>query len=221
MKPLNLIGNRYGKLVVIKRNLSITTKNSYWDCMCDCGNTKTVRGQHLKVGNVLSCGCLAPIVSSAVHSEHGLYKTRAYSIWRGMMDRCYKKSTDSYYLYGARGITVCDRWKTSVQNFYADMGEPLPRMTIDRIDSYKGYSPSNCRWATNKEQANNKRNNVRIEFNGVHKTITMWAESVGLPKTAVRARIRLGWEIKDALTFPIMERIKYKSRKKAGKNANC
>ena len=106
--------------------------------------------------------------------------TRAYFAWRNMRSRCYNPKNASYKYYGGQGITVCKRWRDNYDAFYDDMGDPPEDMSLDRINNSKGYSPKNCRWATNKQQHNNRRDNVRITCFGKTKTITEWAEWVGV-----------------------------------------
>ncbi len=204
-----MIGKKFDRLTVIKREPRRNKKNSYWLCKCICGNFKVVRRQHLLVGDVRSCGCLAKEISSRVHTKHGLEHTKSYRVWQGMIARCYKKTTDSYYLYGARGIVVCERWKHSIKDFYSDMGECPEEMSIERINTNGNYSPKNCKWATLEEQANNKRNTIRIENNGENLTISQWSRKVGIKHFTIRARLKLGWTFEDAITIPVNRGIKY------------
>ena len=131
--------------------------------------------------------------------KSGGKQTRTYNIWCSMLRRCNSIKNDSFYLYGARGIKVCDRWR-SFNNFLEDMGNPEPSQSIDRIDTEKGYSPINCRWSDIKTQMNNKRTNVLIEYDGSTKTIAQWAEYVGMKYATLYRRIVVSkWDIKDAL----------------------
>jgi hypothetical protein len=119
--------------------------------------------------------------------------------WELMNQRCYDPNYFLFPSYGGRGIRVCKRWRFSFDNFYQDMGDPPRGMTIDRIDVNGHYSPENCRWATIKDQNNNKVDTIYIEFNGVKKSISQWEDTTGLP---VRFRLNDGWEVEKALTIP-------------------
>ena len=130
---------------------------------------------------------------------HGMNKTRPYSIWWSMITRCCKESSGSYLRYGAIGITVCDEWK-KFDNFWKDMGDGyFNRATIDRIDNTKGYYKENCRWATIKEQARNKKSVKLYDFNGEKLVASEIDERLGFKKGTFRGRIKLGWSIEKAL----------------------
>ena len=135
--------------------------------------------------------------------RHGLFlgggrKTRTYRIWAAMRERCHRQNHPYYNDYGGRSITVCERWN-SFANFLSDMGEAPPGLTIDRIDN--NYEPGNCRWATIKEQSNNRRDNVLLEYRGQTLTIPQWAEQTGINVKVIEARLRkLKWSVSEALT---------------------
>ena len=119
-----------------------------------------------------------------------------------MMTRCYQPGTENYERYGGRGIAVCERWRNSVTNFVADMGERPPGMTIDRIDNDKDYSPSNCKWSTASQQARNRRR-LLLTHNGRTMGVLSWAEEVGIKRAVIYKRLKLRWTVADAITKPV------------------
>lgn len=134
---------------------------------------------------------------------------KIHRIWSGMLARCNTPSASGYANYGGRGITVCERWR-SFENFFADMGEGWhDGATLDRIDNDGNYEPSNCRWASRKEQNRNQRDLLFLEFNGRRQCVSAWADELGIPSDAIRARLKRGWSTEKTLSTPIREHKAY------------
>ncbi len=162
----NRTGERFGRLLVIELAFrhSIVNgkrKNTHWICLCDCGKTVTVATTGL-TNKTRSCGCLHKEQLVARSTKHGHCRrnhvSSEYNSWSSLLERCNNPRCSEYRNYGGRGITVCQRWLNSYSNFFEDMGpKPGPEYSIDRIDVNGNYEPSNCRWATTKEQNENKR----------------------------------------------------------------
>jgi hypothetical protein len=156
----NMQGVRVGRLVVQDMAYINQTKNVVWNCLCDCGKQHQATSNVLSMQKVKSCGCLRRDTTRANSTKHGLTGTDEQTIHTLMLERCRNPNATNYASYGGRGITVCDRWKgeSGLLNFIADMGlRPSKKHSIDRIDNDKGYSPKNCRWATDSDQVRNRR----------------------------------------------------------------
>lgn len=206
-KPEELLGVRYGRLVIIEHlGLTGACGKRQVRVRCDCGNEKAVMVALLRRGTTQSCGCLHRERAGDANRTHKLSATPIYRIWQAMHNRCkgtIKKSRKHYF---DRGIKVCDRWN-SFKNFYADMGQrPSPKHTVERIDNNGNYEPGNCRWATRAEQSLNTSVNRRISFDGQSLTAGEWAAQIGIKRQTIVQRLRRGWSIERTLTTPLMDR---------------
>ena len=167
----DLTGMRFGRLVVIFRSEDYVSPKGKtcvcWLCRCDCGNDIIVNGRNLRKGNTKSCGCLKSETTIKRNLTHNLSKTRIYHIWQDLKKRCVNKNCKCFERYGGRGITICQEWLDDFMNFYnwAINNGYQKDLTIDRKDVNGNYCPENCRWVTQKQQANNKRNNRYITYN--------------------------------------------------------
>lgn len=205
----DITGQKFGKLTAIKidkvkRNGHTTS--TYWLCECECGNFTSVEASRLKTGYTKSCGCLRK-----KRGNDSIESKRLYRIWIGMKSRCYNPNANTYEDYGGRGITICDEWKDDFQLFYdwSIKNGYANTLTIDRIDTNLGYSPDNCRWVTMKEQSNNTRKNLEIEYNGETHTFSEWMDILKLNSSTIYTRIHLlGWSIEKAFETPIRKRRK-------------
>lgn len=202
----DLQGQKFNRLAVLGfagKNLS---GNSLWFCKCECGNIKRVIGSSLKKCLTTSCGCLQKQRAKETNTKHGYsrmgQRSRTYITWTSMIARCQNQNNKRFKDYGGRGIKVCERWH-KFENFLADMGEAPEGLTIDRKENDKGYYKENCRWATIKEQNNNKSNNRYFTFNGKTQNLEKWTKELGFKKTSIMSRINRGWSIERALSTPM------------------
>ncbi|KKK84731.1 hypothetical protein LCGC14_2780380 [marine sediment metagenome] len=212
---IDLTGERFGRLIVIKRVQNDKQGGAQFVCKCICGKEKIVGGSDLRDGNTKSCGCL---YNEGNNYKHGHKKknqpSKTYQSWQSMIRRCTDSNDIKYSIYGGRGITVCNRWR-KFENFLEDMGEVPKDRQIDRIDNNKGYCKSNCRWATRKEQARNKRNNRLITHDGKTQCIAEWAEEFDINYQILWDRLcRYNWPIEKALTTPTGKQGKKKEKVK-------
>lgn len=203
-KAKDIAGKKFGRLQVIERAGSDSAGSARWACICDCGTHKTVLGRELWRGRTVSCGCLSAELFANRTRKHGMSSHPAYQSWIEMRTRCHNPQSDSYGDYGGRGIRVYEHWRESFDNFWADMGSTYGAgLTIDRINVNKGYEPSNCQWATRKEQNRNTRRNLVIQFRGESHCLGEWCELLNLPYQTIYTRISRGWSAERALTEPI------------------
>lgn len=189
-------GRRFGRLVVLAmvERGERPENNHLLRLRCDCGRVVDRRIKLVRSGKTSSCGCFAREVITARNSTHGLSrsKRREYRSWKDMRARCSNPNDADYADYGGRGIAVCERW-SDFALFYADMGDRPDATTLDRIDVNGPYEPGNCRWASAKAQANNKRSNRLITIGGDTKTLQQWCDQFGIEPSVVRYRLRAGY----------------------------
>ena len=191
------IGQRFGRLVVIKKVTSSACRKTRYECHCDCGKTIVIQGGNLKNGKTRSCRCWANTLSTT----HGGSQDPEYKLWHGMLERCRNPNASGYKRYGGSGIHVCKCWQKSYAHFLNDVGRrPSMQHTLERINNSRGYYPNNVRWATRKEQANNRRTNRQLIVAGVTKTVSQWATVTGIPEQTIHHRIRAGWSATACVT---------------------
>lgn len=206
----DILCKKFGRLTIISYSHCVDKYSKkghsfihYYTCLCDCGKYCVVERNSVREGHTLSCGCLNKDFCKKQFSKHRLTKDPLYKIYYRIIRRCYDKKDVSYKNYGQRGIVVCSLWKEDFYNFYnwAINNGYKKGLSIDRIDNNYGYSPDNCRWATAKEQSNNKRNNIIVEWKGEQHTLKQWAEilNVNYKKLWERTQKR-GWSFEKAIT---------------------
>ena len=215
-------GDEYGRLTVIREvepKVSGGHPQRCVECRCECGVVKEYRLYTLRNGNTQSCGCFARENYGANLRTHGLSDRPEYSIWQGMLHRCGNESNANHHNYGGRVISVCARWSESFVDFYEDMGpRTSSKHSIDRIDNDGNYScgkcaeclkngwTANCRWATSKEQARNKRASYLVEHSGETKCVSDWAEQYGINPSVLHTRlVKLGWTFEKSVRWPVFK----------------
>lgn len=205
-KFIDLIGKKFGRLATAKWVKKDKRGNSYWLCRCDCGKEIIVRGDHLKGGDIRSCGCLRTELTVKRSTKHGCCKDGKrdiiYSSWDHMIQRCTNANNPNYKNYGGRGITVCKKWINSPENFIKDMKRKWkPGLTLERRNNDRGYFPENCYWATRKQQQRNRRNNLYVLYEGKNQLLIELCEEYDMPYKLVYGRIyKYGWTPEEALT---------------------
>lgn len=205
----DLTGVTFGRLTVKGRSKGPPNK-AFWNCECECGQSKIIAGSKLRSGWTRSCGCLMSENCSALFTRHGFARkgriTPEFRIWADMRNRCRNPNHKQFSDYGGRGIKVCERWE-SFENFFSDMGSRPDGLSIDRINNDGDYEPSNCRWATRKQQCNNRRvrrpRSFRIEWNGKTYRVSELAKEVGLKYKTLYMRLIAGWSTEDAIKPPL------------------
>ena len=204
-KRIDITGQKFNYLTAIKYVDYDKNHRSRWLFKCDCGNEKILDSLWVRKGNIKSCGCYNSRVATERMIKHGLAKTKEHSAWCNIKGRCFNPNEKSYKYYGARGITVCDRWLDSFENFFEDMGyAPSHKHSIDRIDVNGNYEPSNCRWATDKQQGRNKTNNINITYKNEIHCLAEWCEILNLKYKTIQNRLgKYKWDVVRAFETPI------------------
>jgi len=208
----DITGERFGKLMAVKRVKRDSHYTWHWEFHCDCGNDVVVPINSVLSGHTKSCGCLRREKTGKNNGnfKHGQRKNDLYNRWNCMKQRCCNKNTDGYYLYGGRGIRVCDEWRNDFMAFYnwAMSNGYREDLTIDRIDDNGNYEPSNCRWATSKEQAKNKRNiySSFVVLNGENISITELGIKYGVRRDYLYRLKSHGEDIEEYINRKIEER---------------
>lgn len=216
----DLTGKRFGRLTVI----SFYDHNKYgqpvWMCKCDCGNTSFVTGSDLRSNSTLSCGCLWRERIVEAKTTHGMSHSEVYAEYNNMKNRCYNESAHNYEYYGGRGIKMCDRWRDDIREFYNDVSV-LPNFgksgyTLDRIDNDGNYEPENVRWATHKEQSNNRRPRTCVklyEYKGKMRSLKEISNMTGISySTLINRLLTYGWT--QEKTFNTKTQTQYRHKNK-------
>lgn len=201
----DLTGRRFGRLTIQERDYS--RKGTFWIADCDCGGSTVAAASDFKRGGVNSCGCLRREMSKAKVFKHGEShpRTREYSIWCAMQQRCNDRNHKDYPKYGGRGITISHEFN-DYSKFLSIMGRCPEGFSIERRDNNGPYSPDNCRWADAQDQSNNKRNNKLLTIFGETKTLAAWGRDsrCAVSPGQLKSRIgRQGWQPEQALITPI------------------
>lgn len=186
-KRMDLTGQRFEKATVLSF-AGIRNANSMWHCRCDCGESFVAAGCHLVSGHTGSCGCLLRRRGGLSRKHRAEYKT-----WDHIKQRCYSATAPAFHRYGGRGITMCDRWRDSFEAFFDDMGpRPTPQHTIDRVDNDGPYSPHNCRWATKREQAENRHTTLLVAMGDERMPLSEASRRTGIAYQTLYNRAKNG-----------------------------
>lgn len=199
-----LENQKFGRLTAVREVGRTKSGNAKWLCSCDCGGEKIVSAYSLRSGATQSCGCIKREQNTDMFTVHGQRNTPLYKLWAGIRNRCNNPNARKYANYGGRGIKVCPEWETDflafsewcLSNGYSD------GLTIERNDVNGDYSPDNCSFATQKVQQNNRTNNHRITYNGETKTLSQWADHLGMSYSMLEHRINRGWSVEEAFAIP-------------------
>lgn len=202
------VGKKFGQLLILER-IATGPKGGGKKVRvkCDCGVEKITNGDSIIFGKTISCGCRKAKRIGDHNRTHGMTRTPVYRSWLHMIWRCEKPSYHAYADYGGRGIRVCERWRESFEAFLEDMGDRPDGCSLDRIDPDGDYEPSNCRWATKIEQANNCRNTRTVMFRGAEVPISLLARRYGMNRSILYSRVFVqGMDVEDAVSKPVKRR---------------
>lgn len=213
-------GDRYGRWTIIEevKRARGQKGSRHFMCVCDCGTTRRVSLSHMKQGLSKSCGCLSVEVSTQKATKHGLSYNPMYGVWEDMIRRCTNPKYPRFDDWGGRGITVCREWM--IFEKFVIWGESSGykvNLLIERIDNDEGYSPDNCKWATMKEQGNNRRNNRLVTHLDETLTVTQWADRIGISHSGMCYRL-IHWDLPRALKAPINLNISNGMKRRFAKN---
>jgi hypothetical protein len=198
-------GNKYNRLTVIGFSGLSKDNKALWKCKCDCGNEAIVSGKALRKGTTKSCGCQKSESTIKRNTTHGCTGARLYRIWQGMKSRCNDINFPAYKDYGGRGIKICEAWQNSFPNFkeWANKSGYAERLSIERKDVNGGYDPENCTWVTLPEQGINKRSTRWVTVDGVTKTMSDWARTIGIAISTIFCLEKEGKEIEDYIRWKL------------------
>jgi len=198
----DLVGQRFGRLLVIGR---AANKGCHvgWLCQCDCGEMREVVSSNLSRRHSMSCGCLCSEMRGTFNLTHGATRNRRvtpeFKSWSSAKRRCGNPKDAAYGAYGGRGVTFCAHWRHDFSAFLKDMGPRPAGTTLDRKDNDGNYEPGNCRWATRRMQANNRRSSRRLTSGEQTLTVAQWSRVTRIPQGTIRSRLRMGWTVERAL----------------------
>jgi hypothetical protein len=197
---MDIAGVRFGRLTAVRfERRDRVHRKSLWRCRCDCGAEVVRRLSVLRRGRTRTCGSLGCRFGGI-----SLEDFPEYGSWSKMHERCFSENHEKHRHYGGRGITVCGAWTDDFFQFLSDMGpKPGPEYSIERKDVNGNYEPSNCKWATAKEQARNTRRSVFVDYQGERILLIELCERLGVDRSAVYGRLKNGWDIDRALSVPV------------------
>lgn len=200
-----MIGKTFGRLTVVE-DMGRGKHHRMYRCICICGGEAVLAKRNILRGS--SCGCLKRERVGNANRKHGKSKDRLFKVWWAMKERCQYEKNKEWKRYGGRGISVCERWDKSFENFLLDMGPCPPSYQLDRINNDGNYEPGNCRWVTPKMNANNRRSNRLLTHNGETACISEWSKRTGIPYQNITARLGKGWTVEKTLTQPVRRMVK-------------